>query len=78
MTLISKSPPYLVAAGGRSLAERYKSREVCDMVVLSSKEAAWDPRLASYVLNFRGRANQVIRTFLRVIIFKSETRGAIF
>ena len=48
------------------------------MVVLSSKEAAWDPRLASYVLNFRGRANQVIRSFLSVIIFKSETRGAIF
>ena len=37
------------------------------MVVLSSKEAAWDPRLASYVLNFRGRANQVIRKI-------SETR----
>ena len=41
------------------------------MVVLTSKEAAWDPRLASYVLNFRGRANQVIRSFLslRVKIF---------
>ena len=40
------------------------------MVVLSSKEAAWDPTLASYVLNFRGRANQVIGPFLslRVII----------
>ena len=48
------------------------------MVVLSSKEAAWDPRLASYVLNFRGRANQVIRTFLRVIIFKVKHGGLFF
>ena len=47
------------------------------MVVLSSKEAAWDPTLASYVLNFRGRANQVIRSFLslRVKIFKVEHGG---
>ena len=29
------------------------------MILLNSKEASWDRKLNSYVLNFRGRANQV-------------------
>ena len=44
---------------GRSLMEKYKDRDLCDMILLQSKEAAWDNKLNSYVLNFRGRANQV-------------------
>ena len=47
--------------GGRSLMDKYKDRDVCDMILLHNKEAAWDKKLNSYVLNFRGRANQVIR-----------------
>ena len=52
----------LLTGGGdssRSLIEKYKDRELCDMVLLHSKEASWDNKLNSYVLNFRGRANQV-------------------
>ena len=52
----------LLAGGGeasRTLIEKYKDRDLCDMVLLHSKEAAWDNKLNSYVLNFRGRANQV-------------------
>ena len=41
--------------------DKYKDRDVCDMILLHNKEAAWDKKLNSYVLNFRGRANQVIR-----------------
>ena len=45
--------------GGRTLIEKYKDRDLCSLVLLQSKEAAWDNKLNSYVLNFRGRANQV-------------------
>ena len=44
---------------GRSLIDKYKEREVCDMIFLHNKEASWDRKLNSYVLNFQGRANQV-------------------
>jgi len=43
---------------GRSLISKYKDRETCDMILLQSKEAAWDRKLNSYVLNFKGRAKQ--------------------
>jgi len=48
----------LPCSGGRSLMDKYKDRDVCDMILLHNKEAAWDKKLNSYVLNFRGRANQ--------------------
>jgi len=44
--------------GGQSLIDKYKNRDICDMILLNSKEASWDRKLNSYVLNFRGRANQ--------------------
>ena len=45
--------------GGRTLIEKYKDRDLCSLVLLQSKEAAWDRKLNSYVLNYKGRANQV-------------------
>ena len=45
--------------GGRTLIEKYKDRDLCSLVLLHSKEAAWDRKLNSYVLNYKGRANQV-------------------
>lgn len=43
---------------GRTLINKYKERDVCDMIFLHNKEASWDRKLNSYVLNFQGRANQ--------------------
>ena len=60
----------LLAGGGeasRTLIEKYKDRDLCDMVLLHSKEAAWDNKLNSYVLNFRGRASQVRTWGLRTV-----------
>ena len=47
------------AEGGRTLIEKYKDRDLCSLVLLHSKDAAWDRKLNSYVLNYKGRANQV-------------------
>ena len=41
------------------MIDKYKERDVCDMIFLHNKEASWDRKLNSYVLNFQGRANQV-------------------
>ena len=49
---------------GRTLINKYKERDVCDMIFLHNKEASWDRKLNSYVLNFQGRANQVKHNFL--------------
>jgi len=46
------------AEGGRTLIEKYKDRDLCSLVLLHSKDAAWDRKLNSYVLNYKGRANQ--------------------
>ena len=45
------------------MISKYKDRETCDMILLQSKEAAWDRKLNSYVLNFKGRAKQVKYVF---------------
>ena len=49
---------------GRTLINKYKERDVCDMIFLHNKEASWDRKLNSYVLNFQGRANQVKKNYL--------------
>ena len=49
---------------GRTLINKYKERDVCDMIFLHNKEASWDRKLNSYVLNFQGRANQVNKNYL--------------
>lgn len=46
------------------MIDKYKERDVCDMIFLHNKEASWDRKLNSYVLNFQGRANQVKKVII--------------
>ena len=52
-----RSPAFCV---GKSLLEKYKERDTSDIIMLTSKDAEWDKELKSYVLNYHGRASQVI------------------
>ena len=45
---------------GKSLLQKYKERDTSDLIMLTSKDAEWDKELKSYVLNYHGRATQVI------------------
>ena len=58
--------------GRRTLIEKYKDRDLCSLVLLHSKDAAWDRKLNSYVLNYKGRANQVTQSAQSFIIIVAK------
>ena len=64
--------------GRRTLIEKYKDRDLCSLVLLHSKEAAWDRKLSSYVLNYKGRANQVTQPAESFIIVAKLNKRFIY
>ena len=48
---------------GKCLMEKFKERDLTDLIMLTSKDAEWDKQLKSYVLNYHGRASQVSTMF---------------
>ena len=61
-----RTPAFCV---GKTLLQKYKDRDTSDIIMLTSKDAEWDKELKSYVLNYHGRASQVIQDLFLIFFF---------